>query len=148
MKMDAATLQKYLEEQKAKEQKEKLTIDSVAITNDQYELLHNLQGNSTGGSFNGAMYRHANVNSSNGAASSTTGAGWFSYDMAVIPSITNYVAAKYYSGDSGRTFNIYIDGQLLKEETIDRDTLERILGERRSIEGIVPSDMPIPVEAD
>jgi DUF1680 family protein len=119
MKMDAATLAAYLKAKQEAEEKAALIIDSVAITNDQYELLHNLQGNSTGGSFNGLMYRHANVNpATNGAASSATGAGWFSYDMTVIPSITNYLVAKYYSGDSGRTFNIYINGQLLKEETI------------------------------
>ncbi len=118
MKMDAAALEAYLKAKKETEEREALTIDSVPVTNDQYELLHNLQGNSTGGSFNGLMYRHANVNSSNGIASSVTGAGWFSYDMTVIPSIKNYLVAKYYSGDSGRTFNIYIDGQLLKEETV------------------------------
>ncbi|KNY29223.1 beta-L-arabinofuranosidase domain-containing protein [Pseudobacteroides cellulosolvens] len=119
MKMDATALEAYLRELREREARAALTIDEVPITNDQYELLHNLQGNSTGGSFNGLMYRHANVNpATNGAASSVTGAGWFSYDMAVIPSITNYLVAKYYSGDAGRTFNVYIDGQLLKDETI------------------------------
>jgi len=118
MKMDAAALEAYLKAQKEKEAREALTIDSVAITNDQYELLHNIKGNSTGGSFNGLNYRDANVSASNGPASSVTGTGWFSYDMGVIPTITNYVSVKYFSGDVGRTFNVYIDDKLLKEESI------------------------------
>ncbi len=119
MKMDQAALEAYLKAKKEAGERENLTIDSVTVTNDQYELLHNLQGNSTGGSFGGLMYRHANVNpSTNGAASSITGYGWFSYDMTVIPTVTNYLVAKYYSGDAGRTFNVYIDGNLLKEETV------------------------------
>lgn len=119
MKMDPATLEAYQKAKMEAEEREKLTIDSVPVTNDQYELLHNLQGNSTGGSFNGLMYRHANVNTStNGPASSVTGTGWFSYEMNVISSRTNYLVAKYYSGDGGRTFNVYVDGQLLKEETV------------------------------
>ncbi|MDQ8735666.1 beta-L-arabinofuranosidase domain-containing protein [Paenibacillus sp. LHD-38] len=86
-------------------------IDEVQITNDQHELAHNLQGNSSGGSYGGYQYRHAfGVN---------TGDGWLSYDMTVTPSITNYVATKYYSGDQGRTFNVYVDGTLIKEETVE-----------------------------
>jgi hypothetical protein len=119
MKMDQAALEAYHKAKQKAEEREKLTIDSVPVTNDQYELLHNLKGNSTGGSYGGLMYRHANVNSStNGAASSVTGNGWFSYDLKVVPTITNYLVAQYYSGDAGRTFNVYIDGNLLKEETV------------------------------
>jgi hypothetical protein len=38
--------------------------------------------------------------------------------MKIDPLETNYVSVKYYSGDAGRTFNIYVDDQLLKAETV------------------------------
>lgn len=90
------------------------TIDMVQITNDQYEAAHNLRGNSSGGSFGGFNLRHVYGESD--------GEGWFSYDLAVNPEINNYLCVKYYSGDAGRTFNIYIDDQLLVEETIQAKT--------------------------
>jgi hypothetical protein len=40
--------------------------------------------------------------------------GWFSYDLAVDNSESNFLAVKYYSGDVGRTFSIYIDDILLE----------------------------------
>jgi hypothetical protein len=45
--------------------------------------------------------------------------GWFSYDMKVAQGIRNYLMVKYFSGNVGRTFNIYINDVLLKEETIE-----------------------------
>lgn len=38
--------------------------------------------------------------------------------MKVNPQVNNYLMVKYFSGNVGRTFNILIDGTLLKEETI------------------------------
>lgn len=111
---DSETFQETILANKKSDKLEDATIDVVQITNDQHELQHNLQGNSEGGSFGGYNLRHANT-----GQSSTDGFGWFSYDMKVDPSVMNYLVAKYYSGDVGRTFNIYIDDHLLKEETVE-----------------------------
>lgn len=105
---DSRALQEHIKSIKEKARLERVSIDSVPLGNDQYELLHNIQGENTGaGTFNGMMLRHA-----------WSEAGWFSYDMKVKAGISNYIRAKYFSGNAGRTFNIYIDGELLIEETI------------------------------
>lgn len=78
-------------------------IDSLPVGNDQYEFSHNLKSeNSTSGNFKGLMFRDASPD------------GWFSYDLKVESDITNYIAVKYYSGDVGREFGIYIDDVLLE----------------------------------
>lgn len=88
---------------------ESIQIDSIPLGNDQYELLHNIQGHDTGAvTFNGMMLRHAWGKD-----------GWFSYDMKVNPSGPNYLLAKYFSPNKGRTFNIYVNEELLIEETIE-----------------------------
>lgn len=84
-----------------------IVIDSLPVGNDQYEFSHNLKSeNSTAGNFKGLMFRDASPD------------GWFSYDLTVDNTTTNYVAVKYYSGDVGRTFKIYVDGKLLADVTL------------------------------
>lgn len=79
-----------------------IIIDSLPIGNDQYEFSHNLKAeNSTAGNFKGLMFRDASPK------------GWFSYDLAIDNTTTNYLAVKYFSGDVGRTFKIYVDNELL-----------------------------------
>ena len=83
-------------------------IDSLPVANDQYEFSHNLQGDLTGtGTHLGLNYRHAEPD------------GWFSYDLAVEQGVTNYLKVKYFSGDAGRSFSIYVDGVLLEAVTIE-----------------------------
>lgn len=83
-------------------------IDSLPVGNDQYEFSHNLQSeNSTSGSFNGLIYRDALSD------------GWFSYDMAVDNTVTNYLKVKYFSGDVGRRFKIFVDDELLADVTLE-----------------------------
>ena len=83
-------------------------IDSLPVGNDQYEFSHNLQSeNSTSGSFNGLIYRDALSD------------GWFSYDMAVDNTVTNYLKVKYFSGDVGRKFKIFVDGEVLADVTLE-----------------------------
>ena len=83
-------------------------IDSLPVGNDQYEFSHNLQSeNSTSGSFNGLIYRDALSD------------GWFSYDMAVDNTVTNYLKVKYFSGDVGRRFKIFVDGEVLADVTLE-----------------------------
>ncbi len=85
-----------------------VVIDSLPIGNDQYEFSHNLQSeNSTSGSFNGLIYRDALSD------------GWFSYDMAVDNTVTNYLKVKYFSGDVGRRFKIFVDGEVLADVTLE-----------------------------
>ena len=84
-----------------------IVIDSLPVGNDQYEFSHNLKSeNSTSGNFKGLMFRDARPN------------GWFSYDLTVDNTTTNYVAVKFYSGDVGRTFKIYIDNELFEDVTL------------------------------
>ncbi|ANY68649.1 hypothetical protein BBD42_20865 [Paenibacillus sp. BIHB 4019] len=108
--LDSDTFQKNILSKKNAAKKAAAMLDEVQVTNDQHELAHNLQGNSSGGSFGNYQYRHA--------FGTNTGDGWLSYDMAVVPSLTNYISTKYYSGDQGRAFNVYVDGTLIKEETV------------------------------
>lgn len=111
VELDSPALQKIVEERKNVKKRVEATIDSVQVTNDQFELVHNLQGNSSGGFFVGHNLRQA--------YGEADGEGWFSYDFNVDPLVDNYLSTSYYSGDAGRSFNIYIDDQLLVEETID-----------------------------
>lgn len=81
-----------------------IVIDSLPVSNDQYEFSHNLKAESSAtGNFNGLMFRDASQG------------GFFSYDMTVDNTVTNYLAVKYYSGDAGRTFKILIDGTVLED---------------------------------
>ncbi|WP_179232897.1 beta-L-arabinofuranosidase domain-containing protein [Paenibacillus rigui] len=123
--LDSPTFQKNILSRKTAAKKAIAKIDEVQITNDQHELAHNLQGNTGGGSYGGEQYRQAWAGS--------TGAAWLSYDMAVDPSVTNYIATRYYSGDKGRTFNIYVDGTLIKEETIAAKTPDQFYDVRYQI---------------
>lgn len=84
-----------------------IVVDSLPVGNDQYEFSHNLKADlSNSGNFKGFMFRDAVPN------------GYFSYDMAVDNTATNYLAVKYYSGDVGRAFDIYIDDVLFEQVTL------------------------------
>ncbi|MGO4501087.1 beta-L-arabinofuranosidase domain-containing protein, partial [Paenibacillus sp. 2RAB27] len=122
---DSPTFQKNILSRKTAAKKAIAKIDEVQITNDQHELAHNLQGNTGGGSFGGEQYRQAWAGS--------TGAAWLSYDLVVDPSVSNYISTRYYSGDKGRTFNVYVDGNLIKEETIAAQTPDQFYDVRYQI---------------
>ncbi|KQM82437.1 beta-L-arabinofuranosidase domain-containing protein [Agromyces sp. Leaf222] len=65
--------------------------------------------NSTVGVYNGQSFRHAPA----------AAGAYFQYDMIVDPSLPkNYLGARYYGGDNGRTFDVYLNDVLLKHETI------------------------------
>lgn len=85
-----------------------VVVDSFPVGNDQYEFSHNLKSeNSTSGNFKGLMFRDASSD------------GWFSYDMAVDNITINYLKVKYYSGDAGRKFKIFVNGELLADVTLE-----------------------------
>ncbi len=84
-----------------------IAVDSLPVGNDQYEFSHNLKSeNSSSGSFMGLIYRDASSE------------GWFSYDMAVDNKAVNYLKVKYFSGDAGRKFKIFVDDSLLSDVTL------------------------------
>jgi len=83
-------------------------IDSLPVANDQYEFAHNLQADlSSTGMHKGLNYRDASPD------------GFFSYEMAVDSAVTNYLYVKYFSGDVGRAFTIYVDGKVLENVVIE-----------------------------
>lgn len=83
-------------------------IDSLPVANDQYELSHSMKGQLTGtGMHKGLWYRHAEAG------------GYFQYEMAVDNTVTNYIAVKYFSGDVGRMFTIFVDDVKLVDVTIE-----------------------------
>ncbi|RIJ69550.1 hypothetical protein D1871_21805, partial [Nakamurella silvestris] len=45
--------------------------------------------------------------------------GWFSYDLAIDPTqAKNYLQVTYYSGDKGRSFDVYVNDEKLKTTTL------------------------------
>ncbi len=83
-------------------------IDSLPVGNDQYEFSHNFKSDlSNSGNHLGLIFRDA------------APCGFFSYDMTVDNTVTNYLNVKYFSGDAGRNFKILIDGELLENVVIE-----------------------------
>ena len=77
---DSKALQEHIREGKTEKRIENVLINSIPLGNDQYELLHHIQGENTGsGTFNGQMLRHAWAKD-----------GWVSYEMKVNPQVNNY----------------------------------------------------------
>ncbi len=87
-----------------------LFIDSLStFDNNNAEASKNRKsgGDSSVGSFSGRTYRHAQSG------------GWFSYDLEVDPSLAkNFLRTTYYSGDNGRSFDVYLNDTKLKTERI------------------------------
>ena len=83
-------------------------VDSLPVGNDQYEFSHNLISElSDSGNHLGRIFRHA------------APGGFFSYDMTVDSSVTNYLCVQYFSGDAGRKFTILIDGKVFENVEVE-----------------------------
>lgn len=94
---------------KQEERAKDLTIDSLtSFDNNNFENEKNLRSSSSGvGVFSGRQYRDAQAG------------GWFSYDLVIDPTADkNYLGATYYSGDRGRSFDVYVDDVRLKTVTV------------------------------
>ena len=81
-----------------------------SFDNNNSEFAKNLQtgGDTSTGTFNGRTFRHANAG------------GWWSYDLTVDPEADhNYLGCTWYSGDQGRSFEIYVNDSLLKTVQIN-----------------------------
>ena len=115
IKDSAASQQRILTAKRALRDSE-LTIDSLmTFDNNNSEAAKNLQQeDSEVGTFNGNTFRHSN-------------GGWFSYDLDVDPDAAeNVLGVRLYSGDSARTWDVYIDGQKLKTERPDTGAGENV----------------------
>ncbi|RPD46758.1 glycoside hydrolase family 127 protein [Paracnuella aquatica] len=89
------------ERERARLQLESITIDQVAPGEQQPESDHNFKGEQTeSGVFQDRHWRHAS--------------GWFSYDLKNKGGQGRTLRITYASGDRNRTFDIFINGQLLQ----------------------------------
>jgi DUF1680 family protein len=105
----AASQQAILEEKQRLRASERFIDTLTTFDNNNGEAAKNLKtsGNTSVGVHNGRQYRHGN-----------SGA-WFSYDMAVAPSETaNFLETTYFSGDNGRSFQVYLNDELFKTQQI------------------------------
>lgn len=109
---DSQASQDRILEEKEKLREQEVSVDYLdSFDNNNSEFAKNLQSkNSSVGTFNGRTYRHAE----NG--------GWFSYDLKVDQTAEhNYLNCTYYSGDVGRTFDLYINDEKLKTVIITKN---------------------------
>ncbi|MDA1361103.1 glycoside hydrolase family 127 protein [Glycomyces luteolus] len=108
---DSAEAQALILDGKEQLRQDETTIDALtSFDNNNSEADKNYAFNrSSVGVYRGEPFRHAEK-----AADA-----WFQYDMIVDPALeANYLGVRYYGGDSGRTFDVYVNDVLLKHETV------------------------------
>lgn len=111
---DSEAAQAAILKRKVQEREKATTTDLLtSFDNNNSEAGKNYQFNRSGvGVYGGRPFRDAQ----------NTADAWFSYEMAVDQSAKhNYLCVSYYGGDAGRTFDVLIDGVLLKSERISGD---------------------------
>jgi len=88
---------------------EALVVDAVHPGEQQSETDHKMQGDNTQtGDFYGRKWRDA--------------AGWFSYDVKVLPGEPQQLAATYWGGDAGaREFDVMVDGKIIATQKLDNN---------------------------
>ena len=107
VKPNSPELKQLLLQKVEKDKLEEMTIDSILIGNDQYELEHEIQGEQTeAGNFDNLNYRMVQEK------------GWFSYKMKVDNKEINILQTKYHSRLSGSTVQIYVNNIMIAKETI------------------------------
>ncbi|MFC7505576.1 beta-L-arabinofuranosidase domain-containing protein [Nocardioides sp. GCM10030258] len=108
---DSAAAQQRILDAKERLREDEIVIDSLdSFDNNNFENAKNLKASSTSsvGTFNGRQFRHAPGPD-----------GWFSYDLEVDPAqAQNFLRTRYYSGDQGRSFDVYLNDVKLKTQTI------------------------------
>ena len=108
---DSQASQDRILAEKEELREQEVSVDYLdSFDNNNSEFAKNLQvgGDTSTGSFNGRTFRHANAG------------GWWSYDLNVDPEAEhNYLGCTWYSGDQGRSFDIYVNDQLLQTVTIN-----------------------------
>ncbi len=104
--------QKRIRDRKERLREEEMAVDVLTnFDENNSEFAKNLKyEKSTTGSFNGRLYRDAQKD------------GWFSYDMQINPEAEkNYLKCTWYSGDKGRSFGLYINGEKLQDVSINEE---------------------------
>lgn len=108
---DSEAAQQRILDAKERMREDRIVIDSLdSFDNNNFENAKNLKASASSsvGAFNGRQFRHAPGPD-----------GWFSYDLEIDPAQpTNYLRTRYYSGDQGRTFDVYLNDVKLKTQTI------------------------------
>lgn len=108
---DSEAAQQRILDAKELLREDEVVIDSLdSFDNNNFENAKGLKASSTSsvGTFNGRQFRHAPGPD-----------GWFSYDLEVDPAQSeNHLRVRYYSGDVGRSFDVYLNDVKLKTETV------------------------------
>ena len=107
---DAAARRKARAAEEAARKKaiEKRLVDRVAVGEAESEKEHNLQAEkSESGENRGERWRQA------------VDGGWFSYDLKVIPGVPLALLSTYWGSDTGRTFDILVDGKKIATQTVN-----------------------------
>ncbi|QHC68072.1 hypothetical protein GSU68_16855 [Rathayibacter sp. VKM Ac-2759] len=108
---DSAEAQALILKAKQQQRVEETTIDSLtSFDNNNSEADKNYRFNkSSVGTWRGEGYRDGE----------RAADAYFQYDMIVDPTLPkNYLGVRYYAGDAGRTFDVYVNDVKLKTETI------------------------------
>ncbi|NQX13779.1 glycoside hydrolase family 127 protein [Microbacteriaceae bacterium VKM Ac-2855] len=108
---DSPEAQAQIKTQKEQKRTSEMSIDALtSFDNNNSEADKNYKYNKSGvGIFNGQGFRDGQIATD----------AYFQYDMIVDPTLPkNYLAARYYGGDNGRTFGIYLNDVLLKNERV------------------------------
>jgi DUF1680 family protein len=92
-------------EERARARREANTLDWVGVGEQQPEVEHDLTGEKTdSGLHNGRRWRHGE---------------WFQYTLNTGGETAVKLAVTYWGGDTGRTFDILANGELIVTETLD-----------------------------
>lgn len=108
---DSQASQDRILAEKEEQRDQEVSVDYLdSFDNNNSEFAKNLQtgGNTEATSFGGRTLRHA------------WNGGWWSYDLTVDPDAEhNYLGCTWYTGDQGRSFEIYVNDKLLQQVTIN-----------------------------
>ena len=102
---------RILEEKENLREQERAVSSLTSFDGNNSEAAKDLEAqNSSVGVFQGRQYRDANSG------------GNFSYNMEIdVTAETNYLLCTYYGGDNGRSFDIYLNGEKFKTQTITNE---------------------------
>jgi len=105
---DARRKARTAEEAARKKAIEKRLVDRVEVGETGSEKEHNFQGEkSEAGENLGERWRQA------------ADGGWFSYDLKVMPGVPLALLGTYWGSDTGRTFDILVDGTKIATQTVN-----------------------------
>jgi hypothetical protein len=101
--------QEYAAELARQKELEARTIDYVNPGEEQHERDHKLQGERhSAGDFGGRKWRHAP-------------GGWFSWEVEVLPGQPQELRVTYWGSDSGRVFDVLVDGEKIATQKLNNN---------------------------